>query len=605
MQQTGPAQDGPSERSLVLAVAAVMVAAQLAFRGWALYPSWFYTDDYRFLHDARADGFDLSYLRAPFDNQFMPVGRALAYLVAHSGNVDWGLTASLVLLLQLLATLACVWMLLTLFGARWGVLAPLGLYLSSAITMPALMWWSASLNQLPLQLVFFVSVATWVRYARSRRTTWLVLTFVALAFGLLCYVKTVLVFAVLAALLLGWFTTGGPRQRVAQALRSYRPALVVAVVLGAAFGLYYIAEVPSIFQSTSWTLTGRLADTMLGDALPSGLVGGPWRWDTSNPPTGYAAAPDWTIHLAWLLLAALALYAWVTRRRTGRVWLLLGGYAVAAFALVLTSRAPVVGERLGLEYRYLTDVVPVAVLCLGLLLLELRGAPGASARRADPLAVALPGPRVLVAVTVVVCVSGIVSSARYARIWHDDNPGATWTHRVIDGLRGRGPVDLAAQPVPEDVVPAFSAPYNTTRLLVPLLVDNARFPDTTDQLVVLADDGRPTKALIATATTSLPGPTPDCGWAVRGGDSVRVPMQGATYDYSWWLRVGYLGSADTDVSVEVAGTRRTVPVQRGPHSLFLQVDGVVDSVTFSGLPEGATVCVDTVEVGQAQPGGDL
>lgn len=581
-----------------------MIAVQLGVRAWALFPSWFYTDDYRLLAQARESAFGGRYLVQPFDSQFMPVGRALAYLVSHSGLAPWTLAAGLTVGLQLLASLACLWMLLTLFGARWGVLVPLGVYLSSAITMPALMWWAASLNQLPLQAVCFAAVAAWVHYARGRRLRWLAITLVVLALGLLAYVKTVLVFAVLAMLLVGWFSSGSLGERVADVTRRYRPALVCAVLLGGAFALYYAVAVPSIFQRTSWALTGRLADAMLGSALPSGLVGGPWRWDESNPPTGYAAAPAWTVHAAWVLIAAVALLGWLTRTRTGRAWGLVLGYAVAAFALVLTSRAPVAGEAIGYEYRYLTDVVPVAVLGLGLVLMELRGAVEPSTPRDVPMMTALPGPRVLAAVTALVCVSGMVSSVRYAQIWHDDNPGDAYTHEVIDGLRGRGPVDLAAQVVPGDVIPGFSAPYNTTPRLLPLLVDNARFPDATARLAVLADDGRPALALIETATTSRPGPVPNCGWAVRSG-SLRIPTSAPTFDFDWWLRIGYLASASSTMSVEAAGTSREVPVERGAHSVYVRVTGVVDSVTLSGLAPGATVCVDTIEVGQPRPGGQL
>ena len=53
------------------------------------------------------------------------------------------------------------------------VLAPLALYLTSGVTMPALMWWTACLNQLPIQLAFFLAVGAWVRYLRGDGLLWL------------------------------------------------------------------------------------------------------------------------------------------------------------------------------------------------------------------------------------------------------------------------------------------------------------------------------------------------------------------------------------------------------------------------------------------------
>ena len=53
------------------------------------------------------------------------------------GSLNWTLAATLTIGVQVLASAACLWMLVTLFGARWGILAPLALYLTSALTCPA------------------------------------------------------------------------------------------------------------------------------------------------------------------------------------------------------------------------------------------------------------------------------------------------------------------------------------------------------------------------------------------------------------------------------------------------------------------------------------
>jgi hypothetical protein len=84
---------------VVLAAGALMIAGQLIFRGWALYPSWFFTDDYRLMYDARAQGLGWDYLTRPFDSQFMPFGRLLVWVVTASGSMNWFLAASLTLLL--------------------------------------------------------------------------------------------------------------------------------------------------------------------------------------------------------------------------------------------------------------------------------------------------------------------------------------------------------------------------------------------------------------------------------------------------------------------------------------------------------------------------
>jgi hypothetical protein len=310
------------------------------------------------------------------------------------------------------------------------------------------------------------------------------------------------------------------------------------------------------------------------------------------------------VHAAWVLVVLLASMWALRRARTGRAWLLLAGYLVAAFGLVLTSRAPVGGAAIGLEYRYLTDVLPVAVLVLGLVTMSVPGAPGSSARRERPLLLVTPTSRVAALVVAVVCVGGTISTVTYALIWHDDNPGADYTSAAIDGLRDKGVVDLADQTVPQNVIPGFSAPYNTTKRLLPLLVDNARFPSVTPRLAVLDDDGSPRLALMDLATTSRPGPDPGCGWLLQKG-SITIPLESTAFNFSWWIRIAYLSSAADSVVVDAAGQRLTAPIESGLQSLFVNVTGSFDHVTLSGLSPGTSVCVDTIEVGQPVPGGEL
>lgn len=590
----------------MLATAALLVALQLAVRAWALFPSWFYTDDYRFLDQATGASWGWDYLSLPMDNHFMPLGRAIAYAVATSGHVNWGLAATFTWSLQLLADLACVLMLVTAFGARWRILLPLVVYLFSAVTVPAMMWWAAALNQLPLQVVLFLAVTTWLHYARTRSWRWLGATVALLLVGLLAYEKTLLVLPVLAFVLAAYFARGGPRERLRGLLGSYWPALAVSVVLGLVFLGYYTSQVETATDPAGAGLAGRLADTMLGTALGSGLLGGPWRWDASNPPVARAAPPDWAVHLSWVLVVVAVLWLVLTRTRTVRALAMVAGYAVGAYLVLVTSRVQAFGAGLGLEYRYLTDVVPVLALGVGLATMPLLGAVESSEARTEPL-VAVRAPRwVLPAVVVALVVSGLVSTVRYVKVWHDDNPGEVWTSAVIDGLRGRGQVQLADQVVPEDVVPFFLRPYNTTEVIVPLLVGNVQFPTSSHRLAALTPDGDPVRADIPEpVATSLPGPLPGCGWKVDRGGSVTVPLDARTFDYVWWVRIGYLGSADDEVTLRMGDSTVQASVRRGLQELYVRVQTTMDSVTLSGMDPETTVCVDKVEVGELQPGGPL
>ena len=322
-----------------------MVAAQVALRAWALYPSWFYTDDYRSCSTRAPAAVRLDYLtRSPTTTSSCPwAARSWAGRVG-PGNANWALTATIMLAVQLLASVACAWMLITVFGARWGVLLPLGVYLSTAVTMPALMWWAAALNQLPLQLAFFVAVGAWVQYLRPRRFRWLVADVAGPRHRPAAYVKTVLVVRRPGLRAVAYFTEGRPSAPAAQP-RS-RGVTVAALRRRRRRGVHRSTTSPRCRRSTprrpgSWPASS--ADTMLGTAFGSGAVGGPWRWNNVQS-AGRLRRPTrrGPCSAAWVLVVVLALGLALRRERTGRAWLLLGGYLAAAYALC--SRA---GRRVG------------------------------------------------------------------------------------------------------------------------------------------------------------------------------------------------------------------------------------------------------------------
>ncbi|MDP3894305.1 hypothetical protein [Nocardioides sp.] len=593
-------------RDLVLGAAALLIALQLGFRAWGLYGSWFYLDDFQMLDDASREGLEASFLLEPYDSQFMPIGRFLAWVVSASGDANWPVAASLTLFLQLAAGVACLWMLVTLFGTRWGVLAPLALYLFTTISLPGTMWWAASLNTVPLQVAFFCSIATWVRYLRDPHPRWLAATMTVLILALLAYVKSLVLFPLLAFVALAWFAEGGALARVRQVVRRFWPAVVLGVPLGVAYLAYYTTQVPQLTAEGSgpvgWSLAGRLADNMLIESLAVGLLGGPWRWSDVNPPAGLVDAPDWSISLAWALLALFVAYWALCRIRTGRAWALLGGYALASYLLLLVTRAPAVGAVAGLEYRYLADVSCAAALAVGLATMPLLGSTQASAPRSPALLRAEIPSRVLLGATALVCVSGMVSSWAYAGIWHRDNPGERFLKTARAALQDSVPVPFADTIVPNEVIPGYLYPFNTSKRLLPVVVDNATFPTVTPRLAVLADDGSVRSADIDVVTESLPGPKAGCGWEVTD-DDVRIPMERRAFEYTYWVRIGYLGTSADVVEVTIGDQTYDAQVRKGLHDLFLNVVDEVPYVTLGGLKSGTPLCVDQIEVGPVTAGG--
>lgn len=589
----------------VVAVGLGLVALQAVFRGWALYPSWFYYDDFRLLHDATRGRMGLDYLLEPFDSQLMPLGRLVAWLVAESGEVNWALAATVTLALQVLAGLAFLWMLVTVFGCRWGVLAPLTVYLSSALTVPAMMWWAASLNQLPLLIAMPMAVGAWVTYLRTRRFGWLAATLVAVAFGFLAYVKTILLVLVLAYLVVALFGTGGPLNRIRTVLRAYWPAAVAFGALAGGYLGYYLTQVPSVLEPSREVPARELAETMLGSSFASGAVGGPIEWAQLNPPVATADPPGLVVALAWLVAVGLVVSAWSTRVRTGRVWILLGLCLVVDYLIVLGSRAVVIGPYVGTEFRYLTESAVVLALCVGLATMPVPGAPEGTEAREQPLLPRLPTHRVAVLVTGLVVASGLLSTVRYVDGWHHGSPIDHYLHNATKDLAKVDGATLTDQEIPRTVwPPPLGRPYNTTGYLLPLAGD-VTFPDATDRLLVLDSDGHLRRALIDAGVTGEPGPTADCGWQVSSRRGRTIPLSGRAFAWDWWVRIGYLSSAASPVTVEASGDVVHTRLRPGVNSLYLRLTGPFDRITVRGLGTGVRVCVDTIEVGNVVPGGPL
>ena len=144
-----------------------MIVASLGLKAWVVLPAWFYSDDFRFIEDAHTHGLSIDFLFTPHDSQLMPVGVAISWLIARRTAIRGspphhrpGVAG--------VSALACLLMLRTLFGDRWGILLPLGLFLVSPMGLEAGIWWSASLDALPMQIAFFLLV-TCVRCGRERR----------------------------------------------------------------------------------------------------------------------------------------------------------------------------------------------------------------------------------------------------------------------------------------------------------------------------------------------------------------------------------------------------------------------------------------------------
>ncbi|MFD1826661.1 MULTISPECIES: hypothetical protein [Mumia] len=588
-----------SRAQKVTAVALVLIAVQVAFRAWAVFGGWFYTDDFVFLSDFARDGISWSSVLGPHDAQVMPLGLGLAALASLPGGFAWPIAALEIMVLQALASLACWFALRTLFGDRPAIVWLLAWYLTSALTVPSDMWWAVALNQLPLQIVLFGAIATHVLYLRTRLLRYASATTLLLVVGYLAYVKTLVVPVLLVLLTLAYFAKGRLRGRALGSLRTFWPAWLMYGVVTAAYAGIYLAVAPSINSLGDDTDYAGLAETVLTRTLLPGLVGGPWRWEMFNDPVQVVFPPALAATASAVLVGLVLAFALLTRRRAARALVLVATSLVFSYALLATSRAEFLGALVGREPRYIADVFALTVLAVGAMFLPIVGATEPSEPRDPPLLSWAPPRPLLVALGLVVGLGGVWSTLTYVAPWHDDFPTRAFVGTAVDELEGNPGRPLADEPVPDPVMWANTHPYHKPSYLLAPVGDLFATPRAATDLSVLNDDGMIRAAHVPEGIHAELVGTPGCGVLV---DRPRTFAFGQTvHDYpGQWLAMSYLGSGNGRVTVRTGERTDVVDVRRGPHTLFVDVEGDIETIEVRPVGD-VTLCVDRIVVGDLEP----
>ena len=383
----------------VTLTAVALIVIQLWWKGGLLARSYFRQDDYLYLVRAVHNGLSWKYLMWMDSGHMLPAGFAINWVLARMSLYNWALTSALILLLLAAACFAMLAMLRTVFGNRPAILIPLTLFLFSPLSLAAVGWWAVAEEILPFELALCLAIRAHVLYLRDSRlrhalaaTGWLIV-------GMAATDKGALVPFLLLALTAAFFVPRGdaaadqpappsPRPGFGPAWlrrlgastgplgRYWRAWLLYAAVLGAYCVVYFVQLGTSNTQPGPPTAVGQLAGyigTLLGSTLPTGVLGGPWRWWS----VGYAQAgpPAGLEQLSWLICLVVIVLSCIYRARAWRAWAILLGWLLTADVLpVAVGRLGTEpGSLLGLQTRYLTDAVPVIALCLALAFLPVVG----------------------------------------------------------------------------------------------------------------------------------------------------------------------------------------------------------------------------------------
>ena len=602
---------GLIRRHPIQAVVLALVLIQAWSRAHVFGSSFFGEDDFVYQSRAHVLGLSHDLLLVRYGGHFTPGGFFLAWVDQAVAPLNWNLAVSQTLLLEAAAAWAFWHLLRTVFGLRWGLLAPFALYVMTPLTVPAYNWWAASLEAIPLNICLPMALASLVVRLRTGRRTAAFATVAWTGLGLLFFVKAVLI--PLALIGATWVLAPEDLRaagRRAVLARCRLTALLMTFLL-MAWGLAYStsaevvggsgAEVPrSLIQLVS------LYEKGLGQVLVPGLLGGPWQWIGTSAPTAIVDVPFLASWTSWVLLGGFVLVTCLLRKRAVGIWLFVFGYALADLTLLAVSRLNSFYSILGLESRYVADVVPLLYLAGTFAVLPVVGEASAWVRQVH-LPAALTRARLAGAVTLAVLV--LSGSAAYSvHAFERDRLSREPARVYLAGVRASlasAPRDLQLydRPVPTSLLNnLFQVQAYTSHVLAPILPERLHpFGRALDKPFVFDDQGH-LHPIQVDGVGAQPGPTPRCGYLIQQ-QQVALQLEKHVFAFPWAVRIGYLASTDTTLEITFGKTRSSFPVQKGLHDSYFPVVGGGDSLTAQVKGTGA-VCIDAVSIGNPEPAPD-
>jgi hypothetical protein len=520
--------------------------------------------------------------------------------------------------LAALASLAFWRLVRVLLGDRPAMLVPLAVYLFSCLNLGGFTWWSATMQNVPLQIGTAWVVADAVLYLRTRRRRYVVTAPLALVVTMLFSERAVMIPVLTLAVVALLLHVEGVLDPVREAWRRSRAFWVGIGLTLAAWALAYLVAVPREFYSSA--TVAQITDTVryfLWSIIP-GLAGGPWSWTDVEGGSSPVATPPYGLFAASVVLLVL-LVLWTSWRRRGAplLWTLAFGYVAANALLVALGRgAWFMSESWPRAYRlYPTEPVLWALVLALLFALPLR-VPAAGGGRVRSLlrtvavaadrgvrgsAVGRWGGRLLVAtLTVLYLVGASVSTITHVEAWKGDRAEDYFTN-VRASLARAGDAVVLDQSVPPDILWPLAAPLNQVAFLFSPIDDRPEFGDVTDQLRIFDDEGNLQPARVTNERTVLPGPLAGCGWGVRPGDTTRIDLSGPLVAWPWTAQLNYLAGADGVITVGLGpdGQPLRVPVEKGAGSVFVRFSGADggDQLRVTSAADGPGICIDSGIVG--------
>ncbi len=605
-----------------LAVVLVVVQAGLLYAFMSV--GYWFLDDFQNLEIAQASPLSSDYLNLTVFGHPQPGNRFVNWLLIRAFGLNYQVAAGLVAVGIALTAFTVYRILRNLFPP-----SPLHLVFTSmagftALWLPTGQWWAGGSGVTACSLASALSCASLVRCYLSvrggRRLLWGLLAGVWMLAGLLFYERTLFGGLFGALFLLAAACTSLRPKEVVRVLRQALPGYLSLTVVAIGFLWYYLTG--SFVRKQPGYTSSEVVHYLWvawSHSLVPGLFGGPLN---SNPlgPESTAGTPLW-----WLVVTevALGLIAVIGLRRLGwrslRGWLILLPIFLIAQYSIATARLAAHGPRIGNEFRYISDMLPLAVLALALALLR----PGVDAARpavpvADPPPSHAPRGRLvgswrgmshrhLLVGGVVLLVTWTVfltSAVPISRRW-STTPGRDYManlRRGIEAADARGPWSLYTTMGPNGVSLTTYGRYSSTPFLARLVSGHEISTDDLRRPMYLVDDaGHLVPArLDIRARVSLPCTT--------DRQQLVAPVRPVLDKGFWNVVVRYrvakpsllrFAVFDGGRYVEATGSFRSFPVTGSGELTFMTRATVIQTLRLDARQAG--VCLTDIRIGRPLP----
>jgi hypothetical protein len=619
----------------VLVGGLLLVLAEVVWKAHFLSRLYFRDDDYVNQVVALKSPLGWHYLSLIAQGHFFPGVWAVNWLLVRISLLNWGLDASVLLILAAAASLAALRLLLSLFGERPAILLPLAVYALTPLSLPDLGWWTTAIESVPLQLAIFMMLKAHVEYVRNGRARQLAEAGVWLAVGLLFNEKAVLLAPLALAITAGFLTESRALLAgIVLALKRYWRAWLAYAALMAAYVVAFLLALRSSTEQPQAPPAGAALTfswVLVKETFLTGAVGGPWRWLPYGDRLFALALPTHTVEwLAWLIAVAVIGTSVMIRRRAWRAWAILLGWIVFAdmVPIFVGRMVPGIGNYfaglLALETRYLAEAPCILAICLGLAFIPLRGA----SRRERParqrlIVLSVNGRRHAIsadragryATGVALCffvIGSLWSVQSYEDLMTGGPAARSYIENAEQALRQAPPgTHVLDQNMPQlNIGPPFEKDTLESFILGSLVrgaaashvrwifaargtVNNLRIFGGNGELYPAVISGDYSARLSGTAAACLP---------VRHGRIV-VRFQHPTSSGTQTLHIGYLwGGSKSAVAVWFGSYLMSLQVLPGLHNAYLPVAGTVSQFTVSAR-DMRDLCISGAEAGTLVPYG--